>query len=280
MGGPGGRKQKVEKWFRMMEDFRILLRMRISHEYFEGKGHGCLSVRLGKEMSVLLRNRQMIFRQESADSWILLGNVSGNGVDGESDRLVFEVVVNDPFFLYYTKWEGYDGKGCYELEMPVESRMLDTVKEVKAGTGREKKAGVLFSGQFRLSDRMYEVGREGRYAEVVLAFGSKEVFWEYILVPRKEADVCLSLRLVEQGERLLFSVPEKGKSGFTDYPIWRCVSQTPVKMKWCYPYQLDLVEMIREEPEIRRKVLKCIGLPVPGQFHDAAGDYLRKVVYF
>lgn len=258
-----------------MEEYKVLFRMRIRHEYFEGNESGCLGLRLRTQPVSLLKSRQMIFKQESADGWILLGNVNSGGVDEETDRLFFDFVVNDPGFLYYTHWEGYDAKGCYEMKLPSDSGVVRVAEEARVTEGKEKKAGVLFSGKLALSNRMYEEA-----IEVMLDFNSKEVYWEYILVPRKSEHLALKLRLAEQDGKLLFTVPVKAEADFMDKPVLKCVSQAVIKMKSSYPYQLDLIEIIREDPGIKRKVIKGISHPVPGQFHDLRGNNLRQIVYF
>lgn len=263
----------------MMEDYRVLFRMRIDHEYFAGETNGCMGVRICEESLALLRNRQLMFKQMAGNEWVLIGNVAGNGVNEGSDRIGFEFVLKDAGFLYYTEWEHYDAADFYELDLSDGGGGMNVSDVVKTVPGQKRKAGVFFNGKLLLAERLYADAREGGCSEACLRFASREMFWEYWLIARKRDHQRLKLSLEEQSGGLLFSEPEFFNTDLVDGLVWRCVSAKAVKMKDRYRYRLDLSEIIRENPELRRKIVKNIEYPVPGQFHDLKGNYLRRLVY-
>lgn len=261
-----------------MDDFRPLWRIQICHEYCERETDGVIDVRIGSESSGLMRNRLLFFKRESSTRWALLGNVDGHGVDGERDVLWFEFVLRDADFLYYTEWENYNPDVAYELDLSGCEGRTEVVRNVQ--TIAKKKPGILFTGKLKLSEEMYQRARKGEICNICLDFKTKEMYWEYLLIPRKTERLQSSLLLEEQKGELLFSEPETFYADFVNQPVWRCVSRSTIKMKEDYHYRLDLWEIFRKEPEVKRKIVKGLECPVPGQFHDLKGNYLRKIVYF
>lgn len=263
-----------------MEDYRILFHLVISHEYFDGKGGDFFEVRLTEASLMLLKSRQLLFKREGENCWSLLGNVEGGGVYGDCDRLELEFVLTDPAFQYYTEWANYNREVVYDIILSGHNgklRVPDIAQEIQ---DRKKRAGVFFTGELRLSEQMFERARGDEYDRVELCFSSKEMFWEYWFVPRKEDTGELRLVLEEQNGRLMFSEPERVSSSFIGRAVYRCISLEVVQMKSDYSYRLDLSEVIRENPTIRRKVVKDVEYPVPGEFYDLPGDVLRRIVYF
>ena len=261
-----------------MEDYRTLLHITICHEYFQGKTNGMMDLRIMPESLRLLRSRGLIFKPGIRDEWELIGNVEGAGVNEEGDEIRFEFRLNDSAFGYYTEWKGYDSTAGYELDLSGCEGEIKVTRELQ--TIMKKTVGVFFSGKLSLSPLMFERAREGNSRSVSLNFTAKEMFWEYWLVPRKVKEQDYKLVLEEQVGGLLFSEPKPLYVDFMDRTVYRCVSQTVVKMREYYDFRMDLSEIISEIPLLKRKVLRHIECPVPGQFHDLKGNYLRKIVYF
>lgn len=263
-----------------MENYQVLFRLDINHEYFDGKEERFIEVKLSNDSLRMLRDRQLLFKQEKTNGWCLLGNVEGGGVYGDRDVLELEFFLKDPLFQYYTEWKDYRRDSVYFLDLSACSGKAEIPDVMQTIPTKEKKPGIFFSGKLRLSDRMFEQARKGEYDEVELSFASKKMFWEYWFIPRKLENKDVSLELEEQNKELVFPEPKLVNTGLENRQVFGCVSQTVIPMKKNYTYRMNLWEVVQKEPKMRRKVVKNIEYPVPGEFHDLVGNVLRRIVYF
>lgn len=275
---PESLKRIQEKKIEMKEDYRVLLTLGINHEYIEDESYRLMDIQLCRESILLLRNRQMIFKRESPGQWMLIGNVEGSGVDEECDVLGLEFVLKDAAFMYYTEWEGFDADVAYTVDLTGCEGKVQFTEVLQ--TIPKKGAGVLFTGRLRLSMELFRRARKGESYTISLNFMAKEMFWEYWFVPRKPENQPGQLLVEEANGELLFSEPQLAEVDFIDKKVYRCVSRTAIKMKERYDFRLDLWEIVQQNPERKRKILKNIEHPVPGRFHDLRGNNLRQIVYF
>lgn len=263
-----------------MEEYKTLVTLQMKHDYFDNQVCSAITIRVRPESVILLRDRQLLFRQQAANRWSLIGNTHGGGVYDGQDQLRFDFVLKDPLFLYYTKWKKHDLEDHFQVNLSGLSEDTDVVQKLEKTPEKNLQAGTLFSGYLDLSNNMYSKAIKGEPDQIGLNFQAPEVVWEYLLIPRQEKKEEKNLVFEDAHGRLKFSKPEGTTVDFVDKPIWRCQSQGPIKIKEYYDYQLELSEILKTNPEIKRKIVKNVECPKPGRFHDVKDGFLRQIVYF
>lgn len=261
-----------------MADYRILWRLEIGHDYFRDGKCRAIDLRVQTEPPALFRDRQLLMRKPEENTWELIGNIENGGIYTGTDRIVFEFMVKDPDFLYYTTWEGFRMSDVYVIDFSNRSGEIDLADALRNVPERKKVAGVLFSGCLCLSEEMYGGARVDEPVRLRLNFMAAKARWEYLFVDRVGDIKIKDLVLEEMEGKLKFSVPKS--VSFLNGTAWRCESLSAIQMSECYDYQLCLIEKSQLSPEMKRKLVRNVGWPESGGFYDLDPGWLRKVVYF
>lgn len=138
-----------------MDSYRILYRIRVEHDYFDGKPCTTFQCRLTPQGEALARWRGLLFRQTAPGEWAVLFN---REPDTGLDTLMLALSIADASFPIYTAWDDFRPSANYELELP---RKKETLEAANAGTPMQ----------------------------TVLHFHAPSVQWEYLFVPHSVSDL-------------------------------------------------------------------------------------------
>ena len=169
-----------------MESYRILYRIRIGHDYFDGKPCPALQCRLTPRGEALAYRRGLLFRQTAPGEWTLLFRQEP---DTKNDVLSLDLFVADPKFTLYTAWDGFQPSAAYSLELPAAEETVEAATAIRT-TGNKRAIGSGFCTlHLRLTDELVKAAGAGRPMQAVLHFKEAAVQWEYLFIPIGEQTV-------------------------------------------------------------------------------------------
>ncbi|MDN0070804.1 hypothetical protein QVN97_02110 [Bacteroides caecigallinarum] len=169
-----------------MESYRILYRIRIGHDYFDGKPCPALQCRLTPQGEALAHRRGLLFRQTAPGEWTLLFRQEP---DTKNDVLPLDLFVADPKFTLYTAWDGFQPSAAYSLELPMAEETVEAATAIRP-TGKKRAIGSGFCTlSLRLTPRMVEAADSGQPMQTVLHFNVAAAQWEYLFIPNGEDSV-------------------------------------------------------------------------------------------
>lgn len=257
-----------------MDSYRILYRIRVEHDYFDGKPCTALQCRLTPQGEALARRRGLLFRQTAPGEWAVLFNKEP---DTDFDILMLALKITDTKFPLYTAWYGFRPFADYELQLPQESKTLEAANAIRK-SGRKRAIGFGFCTLYlRMTDEMLQAANAGTPIQTVLHFRAPEVLWEYLFIPRDWEKLSANYILLEE---------MNGKMEFTTFreceaygrKAWRSRSQKNVPMRPSYSYRLRITA--QEEGKPKRTLLSKLPMPETGTYLDAPKGILRQVCYF
>ncbi|MDR3062331.1 MAG: hypothetical protein LBU57_09515 [Dysgonamonadaceae bacterium] len=212
--------------------YQVWITITINHTYFNA---GKCGIELSPTAPTikLLRKAGILFRKQNAVTWLLIKCKEESGrpdfpalvfEDGKS-RLDFDLIALFPDFEYCTQWK----------------------KQLLRGAGwvlrnRRNACGGNKYLQIPVSTRLL-----GENTNVGIEICSREVIWEFILIP-KYTERQVRLELKEDTGRLIFT-PVKEVEFPGEIKAFRCVSVSSVDMKETYNYRISLWER-KEDGEI------------------------------
>lgn len=222
-----------------MEIFTIIYRINLRHDYYQ-EGSYCKGVELSPTVETLdlLRRRGVLFRKENEGVWVLIA--PGNNPFNDETELRFTLKIQDPVFYYFTKEE----------------------EEHKRLFGGEP-ISISISGK-KSGDQ--------KFPENNVFFYAKELYWEYIFIPRQERE--LTLLFQDMSKHIDFD--QTVENSFMDRKAFRFISRQKVKLQEYYTHNLTLFEATSYG---NRLLLKNIVAPYPGRILCADPNRIQTIVY-
>lgn len=256
-----------------MENYRILFRIRISHDYFNKRPCDFLHCILAPEGIILSKRRNLIFRQTAPNEWIVLYCQEPD----PDDFLTFYLYIKDSHFTLCTDWDEFNPSIEYILLLPVHAEVIDISNSIFRKENRKRPGGGFCKIYLILNDNIINAAKNGEPKQVELHFKAASVQWEYIFITRREEiDESAQLELTEQSGKIHFSPITSycylGQKGW----ITRSESEIPVCAD--YPYKLRLT--MNNDGKQKRTLIPCVPLPELGRYFDAPKGVLRRICYF
>ena len=256
-----------------MENYRILYRIRIEHDYFDRTKCSAVQCFLTPQGEDLLRRRGMLFRQTDVNEWTFLYN---SEPDTDNDVLNLNLSLNDPNFISYTEWNEFSPTAAYSLDLPGSKKVLDAATVIRKSEKSRRIGQGFCTVSLKLTEKMLKYAASGKPITSVIHFCAPSVKWEYIFIPRVDDVVNGALSLHDDTGTLEFSLFKKceiyGKSA------WQTETGKPVPMRYAYSCKLRL--MANENGKQARILLSKVDPPVMGQYRDAPGNVLRQIYYY
>lgn len=257
-----------------MESYRILYRIRIRHDYFNGQPCKSLECRLTNSGKTLVYRRGLLFRETAPDEWVLL---FGQEPDTRNDELLLNLSILDPKFAIYTDWKGWNPAAAYELRLPSSSETVEAATAIQP-TGKRRAIGSGFCTLLlRLTDEMVKAAEEGRPMQTVLHFEAAAAQWEYLFFHnRNEPLPSGQLLLEDRTGQLKFTAFEEQE--IRGRKAWVTRTESSIRMCTDYPYRPRLT--LYNEGAQKRVLQPDVPPPEPGQFLDVPKGILRQICHF
>lgn len=257
-----------------MGNYRTLYSLTVEHGYFDSGICRALRCRVSPRGADLWKRRGLLFRQDGPNTWSVLFDSDGAGMDTSSDVLVLEMDICDPDFVLYTRWDGFRPSSAYGLELPAASGTVEAVQSIRE-TATKRGIGEGFcTVRIRLTDGLLRAARDGSPENCTLVFHAPERRWEYLLETHPEGMYGTEDLLIEEyGGKLTFPPPEP----VTEYGrrMLRTVSDENVPMHERYTYRLKLTA--GGNASRRRVLLRSLPPPRTGAYLDATPGLLRQI---
>lgn len=226
-----------------MDSYRILYRIRVEHDYSDGKPCTTLQCRLTPQGEALARWRGLLFRQTAPGEWAVLFN---REPDTGLDTLMLALSIADASFPIYTAWDDFRPSANYELELP---RKKETLEAANAGTPMQ----------------------------TVLHFHAPSVQWEYLFVPHSVSDLRGDRLMLEDTAGTMEFSAFKEHTAY-GRKVYRTVSKLQVPMHQAYGCRLRVTT--QEEGKPKRVLLPQVPPPEMGTYMDVPKGILRQVCYY
>lgn len=257
-----------------MENYRILYRIRIQHDYFKGRACEnvlCLFAHAGEALAF---RRKLLLRHTAPDEWTLLFD---KDPDTESDVLFLNLVNTSSMLPIYTACEGWEPSADYELRLPASSETVEVFKTMRP-TGMKRAIGSGFCTlSLRLTDEMLQAAKAGKPMQTVLHFEAAEAQWEFQFFHRENEPLPSGqLVLEDRTGQLKFTAFEEQE--IRGRKAWITRSESRIRMSRDYPYALRLI--LYNEGTQKRVLLARVAPPEPGQYLDAPKGILRRIGIF
>lgn len=137
-----------------MESYQTLYRLRVQHDYFEGRSCDAVGCRLSPQGVELARQRNLLLRQTAADEWAVIYDCNGAEFSAEGDILTLELYLADYHFMLYTQWQDFCPSDAYELELPGTEVEMDATKAIRPSEKRRGIGSGFCSVSLRLTNDM------------------------------------------------------------------------------------------------------------------------------
>ena len=257
-----------------MESYRILYRIRIGHDYFDGKPCPALLCRLTPQGEALAHRRGLLFRQAAPGEWTLLFRQEP---DTQNDVLTLDLSLADPKFTLYTAWDGFQPPAAYSLELPMAEETVEAATAIRP-TGKKRAIGSGFCTlSLRLTPEMVEAADSGQPMQTVLHFNVAAAQWEYLFIPNGEDSVQPSpLQLEDASGKVQFTAFKECEA--YGRKAWVTRSKSRIPMCPAYPCKLRLT--VQNGGRQKRVLLSQVAPPEPGRYLDAQRGILRQVCYY
>jgi hypothetical protein len=178
-----------------------------------------------------MSNAGFLFRKHDACTWVVLSSTLAGS---PSISLDFEIRNYEPAFYYYSHFNG------------------DVPEKVNHSLTYVGQKGVWALMTIH-ADAFGGIGTTS-----VIPIGSKEKYWEVILIA-KHGKLSDGLTLEEEQGRLSFSEASPVEIPGVPYRTLRFLSLTPILLRDRYPYRIRLIERLRQS----RLLLCHIAAPQP-----------------
>lgn len=258
-----------------MESYQTLYRLRVQHDYFEGKPCDAVGCRLSPQGVELARQRNLLFRQTAADEWAVSYDRNGAGFSGEGDILTLELYLADSHFTLYTRWPDFCPSGTYELELSKTGGDMDASKAIHPSKKRRDIGSGFCTVSLRLTNDMRQTSSKKKSRLTVLRFHARRIKWEYIFFCRSGSNIPeTELRLEDEKDIISFNTLKPttayGNKGMST------TTKKAIPMRAIYASKLRLVQ--QEDGRQKRILLANIEPPTPGRF--VTKDCIRQVCYY
>lgn len=257
-----------------MDSYRIIYRIRIEHDYFDGKPCTALQCRLTQQGEALARRRGLLFRQTAPGEWAVLFN---REPDTCLDTLTLALSIADTRFPLYTAWDGFRPLADYELELPQKEETLEAATAIHV-SDRKRAIGSGFCTLYlRMTDEMLEAANSGTPMQTVLHFHAPRKRWEYLLISTGGNAVPPGqLQLEDTAGKVQFAAFRQ-REAYGRQAV-RIRSRQRIPMRQAYPCKLRLTA--QTEGKQKRVLLSHVPPPEPGRYMDTPRVILRQVCYY
>lgn len=257
-----------------MNNYRIIYRIRVEHDYFDGKPCSALECRLTRQGEALVRRRGLLLRQTGPGEWTVLFN---REPDTGLDTLILTLSIADTRFPLYTAWDGFQPLKDYELELPQARETLEAATAIHV-SGRKR---AIDSGfcilHLRMTDEMLQAANAGTPMQTVLHFHAPKMRWEYLFIPHDREKLSASnIRLEEVTGKMEFTAFEECEA--YGRKAWCSQSKEEIPMRLSYAWRLRVTA--QEEGKPKRVLLPQVPLPEAGTYMDAPKGILRQICYY
>lgn len=263
-----------------MGTYRPLYNIRIEHEYFNGNICRAVQCRLSSAGQMLCRRRSLLFRQTGTNEWTILYDDAGAGVDTLSDVLALELIMTDPDFVLYTRWNGFQPSSAYLLELPSGQETPEATDAIVEQSDKRQIGTGFCTVRLHLTEGMFSAAKAGTPETVRLQFRVPEYRWEYLFVPRSGEHIPPEkLRLEEYSGKLTFG-PFNTVTEY-DREMLSTISLDKIPLREQYAYRLRLISVAGEGGHRPGQVLlHQVTPPKPGVFLSKDPEFLRQLCYF
>lgn len=257
-----------------MDSYRTLYRIKVEHDYFDGKPCTALQCHLTPQGEALARRRGLLFRQTAENEWTVLFN---REPDTGLDTLILALSIADTSFPLYTAWDDFRPSADYELELPQKTETLEAVTAIHA-SGRKRTIGSGFCTlHLRMTDEMLQVANAGTPMQTVLHFHAPKMRWEYLFIPRNSEKLSASkIRLEEVAGKIEFTAFKECEA--YGRKAWYSRSKGEIPMRLSYTCRLRVTA--QEEGKPKRVLLPQVPPPETGTYMDTPKGILRQVCYY
>lgn len=263
-----------------MNDYLPIFTLCIEHDYYANNCCRAIQICVSSSGKSLLKRRDLMFKQTNENQWVIYGNSQGAGVVDDSDVLTLEMILTEPDFMYFTIWEDFNFKRAYHLDLPLKVTEEKITKVISVlDLERKPKGDVLSTISVKLSNKMFQNAKDGTPVMNTLVFQAPKVYWEYILLSRN-GDLNRNLKIEEASGRISFRKMKKVKmQPFMDEVLYT-IMDSPILMNEYYGFNLSLIEIIRENPIMKRVLIKQLKHPVIGRLITEKPNAMRQICYY
>lgn len=257
-----------------MESYRILYRIRIEHDYFDGKPCPALECRITLQGETLAHRRGLLFRQTSSGEWTLLFRQEP---DTKNDELLLDLYVADPKFMLYTAWKSFLPSAVYSLKLPGKKEIIEAETAIQP-TQKKRAIGSGFCTlHLRLTDELVNAAKNGQPIQEILHFKEASVQWEYLFIPNDGESIPPGqLKLEDVAGKVQFTTFKECK--VYGRKAWLTQSKSCIPMRQAYPCKLRLTAQNGDRQ--KRVLLSHVRPPEPGYYMDAQQGILRQICYY
>lgn len=257
-------------------EYRILHRLRIVHEYFNGP---CTAFEcsLTKRSAELCRQQALIFRKLAENEWAICCDERFSMLENEEERIELDLRLRDSLFSTYTDWDGFNPMASYSIDLPGEDSEHEASKEIKLKKQRRSIGSGFCSIRLRLNAAMVNSSLDDNPVSDTLMFRASQKSWEFLFFPRTNAmhrkDGSIALENTSTGA--CYETSEWEEYGLKCH---RAVIEPAIPMRYAYGIRLRLVQF--DDAQRKHILLSQVETPVPGRFPTLAKGMLRQVCYF
>lgn len=257
-----------------MDSYRTLYRIKVEHDYFDGKPCTALQCRLTPQGEALARRRGLLFRQTAENEWTVLFN---REPDTGLDTLILALSITDTSFPLYTAWDDFRPSVDYELELPQKTETLEAATAIHA-SGRKRAIGSGFCTlHLRMTGEMLQAANSDTPMQTVLHFHAPKMRWEYLLISRNSEKLSASkIRLEEVAGKMEFTAFKDCEAYGRTALCSRSKGEIPMRLS----YTCRLRITAQEEGKPKRVLLPQVPPPGAGTYMDTPKGILRQVCYY
>lgn len=256
-----------------MGNYRILYRLRIDHDFFNGKKCAAIQCSVLPQGQELLKRRGMIFRQTDVNEWVLLYL---SDPDTENDVLMLNLALADSNFSCYTAWNEFRPSEAYVLNLPHDKKEIDAALLVQQSPIPRRIGQGFCTLHLHLTQKMVNDAVAGKPLTNVVHFFSPSVQWEYIFIPRTDDSVNGTLKLHDETGKIDFTTFKKCE--IYGQNAWRTQSCSPVPMHQIYGCKLRL--LVQESGKQERELLSHVDPPSLCRYQSTSSNVMRQIYYY
>ena len=256
-----------------MNPFSVLFTIRLTHPYYGDRKSRGTELFLANQTQLLLRRRNIIFKQDDINAWSLLGfgYKPQETPFSDGDKVELFLKYTDSFFPLITQFPGCKPNSHYTLELSPEQKIITPEDFQLLPTNEKMPPGTLLH---LILPTAKEDLDSGTRKELEIAFPVRNCFFEYLFISRDNSESEKKFSLVDDLGEISFSPSQR--ITFMAHTAYLIKSQEKIALKENYPFRLTL----REKTDFGDKtIFRSVPCPVPGQFISESPDTLRKIMY-
>lgn len=261
-----------------MTNYQTIFSFCLEHDYYTQNICRAIEIRVPSQSVSMLKRRGLIFKQTKENQWSIIGDCEGAGVDDDSDVLVLEMILVEPLFVCFTIWQDFRPTHAYHLSLPCNKTKEEATNVIK-DSEHKRQSDSFCSIEINLSNEMFKRAENGNAEINTLIFRSPEVYWEYLFVSRSEKN-NENLELKEISGKVVFSEMEKIEIEPFTLPVLQTITKSPIPMNERYKLDISLIEIINNNLQKKRVLIKHIPHPSLGRFVAEQTHTIRQICYY